>query len=113
MIKDKVDRLLETQVYNPIFNPIEDAIFDVLGIERNILGNTTKTKIYAYSRIIFAYICRQKGLTLEAIANRINKTHATIVYYLKQYENNYTYDKVFICLSDAVFKRLKEIENGK
>ena len=110
---DKAEKEFAMKAYNSIFQPIEDAIFDTLGVDNSVLKNKVKSKIYTYSRMIFSYLCRSKGLTLQVIGCRINKDHSTIVYYLSQYEDNYKYDKVFICLANAVMKRLKEIENGE
>ena len=38
---------------------------------------------------------RDDGLTLKQIANVLNCTHTTIIYYLKKYKDYYQYDKEF------------------
>lgn len=38
---------------------------------------------------------RDDGLTLKQIANVLNCTHTTIIYYLKKYNDYYQYDKEF------------------
>lgn len=38
---------------------------------------------------------RDDGLTLKQIANVLNCTHTTIIYYLKKYDDYYQYDKEF------------------
>lgn len=38
---------------------------------------------------------RDDGLTLKQIANVLNCTHTTIIYYLRKYNDYYQYDKEF------------------
>lgn len=49
----------------------------------------------AWWRMIRARKLRNEGLTLQNIAEIMDCTHTTIIYYLKKYNDYYQYDKEF------------------
>lgn len=57
------------------------------------MGRTSRVE--AWWNIIKAKKMRDDGLTLQQIADVLDKTHTTIIYYLKKYNDYYKYDQEF------------------
>lgn len=110
--KDKFIESLNDRIYEPIFKEVEKILFDKIGYDIDMLKVKSNSQGYVYPRMIFAYLCREKGLTLERIGKKINRNHATISFYLKNFDSYYKSDKIFKILVDTINAQLKEIENG-
>jgi len=54
-----------------------------------------KSRIEAWGNMIKARELRDKGLTLQNIADILDCTHTTIIYYLRKYDDYSQYDKEF------------------
>ena len=54
-----------------------------------------KSRIEAWGQMIKARELRDKGLTLQNIADVLGCTHTTIIYYLRKYEDYTKYDREF------------------
>jgi chromosomal replication initiator protein len=60
---------------------IKDLVCKYYKVEPDILRSKSRKKEHAYPRNIFVYLCRQNtDETLERIANRINRSHSTVLY---------------------------------
>ena len=53
------------------------------------------SRIEAWGQMIKARELRDKGLTLQNIADILGCTHTTIIYYLRKYEDYTKYDREF------------------
>ena len=54
-----------------------------------------KSRIEAWKQMVKARELRDKGLTLQNIADVLGCTHTTIIYYLRKYEDYTKYDREF------------------
>ena len=54
-----------------------------------------RSRIEAWGQMIKARELRDKGLTLQNIADVLGCTHTTIIYYLRKYEDYTKYDREF------------------
>ena len=54
-----------------------------------------QSRLEAWGKIIKARELRDKGLTLQNIADVLGCTHTTIIYYLRKYDDLLQYDKEF------------------
>lgn len=54
-----------------------------------------KSRIEAWKQMVKARELRDKGLTLQQIADILACTHTTIIYYLRKYEDYTKYDREF------------------
>lgn len=54
-----------------------------------------KSRIEAWGQMIKARELRDNGLTLQNIADILDCTHTTIIYYLRKYDDYSQYDKEF------------------
>lgn len=54
-----------------------------------------KSRIEAWGNMIKARELRNNGLTLQNIADILDCTHTTIIYYLRKYDDYSQYDKEF------------------
>ena len=54
-----------------------------------------KSRIEAWKQMVKARELRDKGLTLQQIADILGCTHTTIIYYLRKYEDYTKYDREF------------------
>ena len=88
----------------PIFKEVEKIVLDSLGYDMEMLKTKTNSKGYVYPRMIFSYLCSQRGLGITIIGKRLNKDHSTIAHYLKNYDSYYKYDKIFKIIADAIVK---------
>ena len=64
----------------------------------------TRKRIVQYCRMLATECCMQKGETTIAIGKKLNRNHSTIVYYGKNFEFEYKYNKEFRNLADKVLK---------
>lgn len=108
--KDTFVERLNDMVYEPIFKEVEKIMFDKIGYNIDMLKVKSKSQGYVYPRMIFSYLCREKGLTIERIGKKINRNHATISFYLNNFESYYKSDKIFKILVDVI---VKNKENGE
>lgn len=53
------------------------------------------SRVEASWYMIKAKKMRDEGMTLQQIADELGRTHTTIMYYLRKYEDYYAYDKEF------------------
>ena len=54
-----------------------------------------KSRIEAWKQMVKARELRDEGLTLQNIADILDCTHATVIYYLRKYDDYSQYDKEF------------------
>lgn len=74
-------------------------------IKENGLDGRSRHREYAYRRMFLAGLLHKEGMTLQAIADIFNRTHATIIHSIRT-------DKHFIKTNDSVYKTYiqKELE---
>lgn len=88
---------------------IKQAITDVMGISfADVIGSCKELK-YVYARKIFAKLARETGFTYQQIGKQIGRSHATIIYYLKTYEDDYKYTPEFRKIANTVIDYLRKI----
>lgn len=100
----------KTMIYEevPAFQLIKQAIAEAMGISFvDIVGPSRKRK-YVYARMIFAHLCWERGATKVAIARDIKKDHATVLYYLKKYNDDYRFTPEFREYANDVKKQLSK-----
>lgn len=95
---------IELLSVEPIFKEIEKIMIDNLGYDIEMLKTKANSKGYVYPRMIFSYLCSQKGLGITIIGKKLNRDHSTIAHYLKNYDSYYKYDKIFKIIADAIVK---------
>ena len=67
----------------------------------DILGNNKLHKL-VYIRMSIATLLLDKGFVVEEVASVLNRDRTTILYYLKQVQQTYNYDKVLAKIYDAL-----------
>tara|TARA_R110000868_G_scaffold14162_2_gene66061 strand:+ start:51 stop:452 length:402 start_codon:yes stop_codon:yes gene_type:complete len=74
-------------------------------VEENGLNCKSRHREYSYRRMFLAGLLHKEGLTLQAIADIFNRTHATIIHAIRT-------DQHFIKTNDSVYKMYiqKELE---
>ena len=56
-----------------------------------------------FARAMISYVLKNDyGMTLMRIGNVLNRTHCSIIYFLKMYEAEYAYNKDFRAKADAL-----------
>ena len=90
------------KAFLPTIKEVETIMISKLGYDLQMLGVKSNTRGYVYPRMIFSYICRKKGVTLEVIGKAIHRDHSTISGYLRNFESYYKSDKVFKILVDVI-----------
>ena len=63
---------------------------------------------HIFSRMIFAQLCREEGATVVRIAKEMKRNHATIIYYLRKYPDDYRYTPEFRAYANAVKAHLSK-----
>ena len=106
-----IDDDFELKAFEPIFHLVEQAMDVALGLNIELLSSRTKSIDIAFPRIIFSYLCNQRGIHPMFIGRKIKRDRSSIIANFKSYERYYGYDKTFTLLANSVIKRLKEIEN--
>mgnify|MGYP003591642274 CR=1 FL=1 len=92
----------------PAFVDIKEAIAEALGVSfHDIVGRNRENK-YVYARMIFAQLCRNEGATVISIAKEMQHNHATVIYYLKKYQDDYKFTTEFRDYVQAVQRRLSK-----
>ena len=92
----------------PAFQHIKQAIAEGMGVAfYNILGESREQK-HVFARMIFAQLCREEGATVVRIAKDMKRNHATIIYYLKKFPDDYQYTPEFRAYVNAVKAHLSK-----
>ena len=94
------------------FELLESVIEKVLGVSYWSLKTAKRERLLVYSRIIYTNICRDKAITIEKIAYRLQRDHSAISYYIKVYPTYLTYDD-FKELNKMVLKQLEKTINER
>ena len=73
----------------------------------DIVGESREQK-HVFARMIFAKLCREEGATVVKIAKEMKRNHATIIYYLRKYPDDYQYTHEFRGYVNAVKAHLSK-----
>lgn len=92
----------------PAFQRIKQAISDGMGVSFYDIAGESREQKHVFARMIFAQHCREEGATVQRIAKEMKRNHATIIYYLKKYPEDYQYTPVFRAYVNAVKGRLSK-----
>lgn len=92
----------------PTFRQIKQAIAEGVGVAfYDIVGESREQK-QVFARMIFAQLCREEGATVVRIAKEMKRNHATIIYYLRKYPDDYRYTPEFRAYVNAVKAHLSK-----
>lgn len=92
----------------PTFQNIKQAIAEGMGVAfYDIVGESREQK-HVFARMIFAQLCREEGATVVKIAKEMKRNHATIIYYLRKYPDDYQYTSEFRGYVNAVKAHLSK-----
>lgn len=92
----------------PTFRQIKQAIAEGMGVAfYDIVGESREQK-QVFARMIFAQLCREEGATVVRIAKEMKRNHATIIYYLRKYPDDYRYTPEFRAYVNAVKAHLSK-----
>ena len=92
----------------PAFQHIKQAIAEGMGVAfYDIVGESREQK-HVFARMIFAQLCREKGATVVKIAKEMKRNHATIIYYLKKFPDDYQYTPEFRAYANEVKAHLSK-----
>lgn len=92
----------------PTFRQIKQAIAEGMGVAfYDIVGESREQK-QVFARMIFAQLCREEGATVVRIAKEMKRNHATIIYYLRKYPDDYRYTPEFRAYANAVKAHLSK-----
>ena len=87
---------------------IQNAIHEVMGLKlSDYIGKSRKREGF-YARMIFVHHCRNEGATVISIAKEMQHNHATVIYYLKKYQDDYKFTPEFRDYVQAVQRRLSK-----
>lgn len=92
----------------PAFQCIKQAISDGMGVSFYDIAGESREQKHVFARMIFAQHCREEGATVQRIAKEMKRNHATIIYYLKKYPDDYQYTPEFRAYVNAVKGRLSK-----
>lgn len=79
----------------PAFQRIKQAISEGMGVSFYDIAGESRGQKHVFARMIFAQHCREEGATVQRIAKEMKRNHATIIYYLKKYPDDYRYTPEF------------------
>lgn len=79
----------KTIINNKVYTELISTVNDVLNLD--IKGNTRKVN-YVYGRMIYYKILRSLEYSYQAIADTLNKNHATVIHALNTFDDLVEYD---------------------
>ena len=92
----------------PAFPQIKQAIAEIMGVTFPEITGRKRASKHVYARMIFAHLCREQGATIVTIAQDMKHNHATIIYYLKKYNDDYRFTPEFRDFANAVKNHLSK-----
>lgn len=92
----------------PAFIEIKQAIAEIMGVTFPEIAGRKRIRKYVYARMIFAHLCREQGATIVTIAKEMQHNHATLIYYLKKYNDDYQFTPEFREYANDVKKQLSK-----
>ena len=94
---------------NRDFEYIKEAIYEGTGVTFAEITGESRDQKTVFARIIFAHLCRtQEGATVQRIAEEMNRSHATVIYYLRQFQQDILYTPSFRRRVEEVKDKLKD-----
>lgn len=92
----------------PVFPNVKQAVAEAIGISfHDIVGRKRSRKV-VYARMIYAYLCREKGATIVSIAKDMKHNHATVRYYLTKFNADSRFTPEFRDYVAAVENKLRD-----
>jgi len=82
------------------------AIKKAIGVNYEELISKKRTSLLFYCRMIYAKLRYEDGSTVISIGNEIQRSHSTIIYYLRKYDDELQYNKQFKDIVDEISKCL-------
>lgn len=92
----------------PAFMRIKQAISEGMGVSFYDIAGESREQKHVFARMIFAQHCREEGATVIRIAKEMKRNHATIIYYLKKYPDDYRFTPEFRAYVNVVKGRLSK-----
>jgi hypothetical protein len=92
----------------PTFIEIKEAIAEIMGVTFHEITGRKRARKHVYARMIFAHLCREQGSTVVTIAKDMQHNHATVIYYLKKYNDDYRFTPEFRVYANDVKKQLSK-----
>ncbi|MDR2910739.1 MAG: DUF4406 domain-containing protein [Bacteroidales bacterium] len=81
---------------------IQNAIHEVTGMKFNEYITKSRKRDGFFARMLFVYHCRKNRMKLANIAQYVHRHHTAILYILKKYEDETTYNPYFRELAQKV-----------
>lgn len=85
-----------------------NAVCEVCNVTLGDIKSKSRKQEFVYARFIICHLLREYGLKLQAIGYIINKNHATVLYDLKSYLNEYQISHMFKDIANKVNAKIKE-----
>jgi len=90
---------------------IQNAIHEVTGMKFNEYITKSRKRDGFFARILFVYHCRRNRMKLTNIAQYVHRDHTSMLYLLKKYEDETTYNPYFRELAQRVDNILNRANN--
>lgn len=74
-------------------NLVHQAIFDVLCVSEEMLKSPKRNAKYVDARKIFSYLCREKKISYQTIADCVNREHSTVCSQVEQFLSTIKFDR--------------------
>ena len=81
---------------------IQNAIHEVTGMKFNEYITKSRKRDGFFARMLFVYHCRRNRMKLTNIAQYVHRDHTSMLYLLKKYEDETTYNPYFRELAQRV-----------
>ncbi len=105
-LRDRCSRYQKTEIEcisNKNIKFIKDVILEVMGISFDEYVSVCRKRDLLYAKMIFSrYAYIKLSLKCQQIADLLNKTHATIIYYLHKFDDEYKYNREFADIVNQV-----------
>lgn len=83
------------------------------GVTYSDVVSRSRQQKLLFARMMIAKLLRQyKGMTLSQIGGLIGRDHATVLYYLKNWDAEFRFNDVFRTFAESVEEELKEADKS-
>ena len=112
-VAEQAGKKIIYQENTPNINVVQ-AIADVMDISfTEIESKDNRHRKYVYARMIFSHHCNLRGdCRLKDIARIVNRSHCSIIYYLRKYDEEMRFNPKFRELAARVESRLGELNSS-
>jgi hypothetical protein len=77
------------------FEALKKAVAEATGVSFYDVAGSSRERKNVYARMVYAYFCLEQGASITDIAREMKRSHSTVIYYLRKFEDDRKFNQTF------------------